>query len=296
MSDTAEIAAEPPRRGAIAGYWFAVLGLLALAIPTFITLARQVWSSEGGVHGPIVLATGIWMLWRQSGAVASLARPGNMVLGLPMLVLALLIYTAGRVFDFISIETAGLVCTAFAAAYLYFGGRALRAIWFPVLWLFFLIPPPGWVVDRLTAPLKEFVSFGATKFLLLFDYPILRQGVTLFIGPYQLLVEDACSGLRSLSSLVVVTLLYIYIKNKPSWRYSLLVVLWIIPVAVVANIIRIVILVLITYYWGDAAAQSFLHSTAGIVMFVVALLGIFGVDWLFEYLIGLRGRRHVQPA
>jgi exosortase len=296
LSDTAEIAAGPPRPRAIAGYWFAILGLLALAIPTFITLARQVWSSEGGVHGPIVLATGLWMLWRQSGTVASLARPGNLLIGIPLLALTLVIYIGGRIFDFISIETAGLVATAFAAAYLYFGGRSLRAIWFPVLWLFFLIPPPGWMVDRLTAPLKEFVSFGATRFLLLFDYPILRQGVTLFIGPYQLLVEDACSGLRSLSSLVVVTLLYIYIKNKPSWRYSLLVVLWIVPVAVIANIIRIVILVLITYYWGDAAAQSFLHNTAGIVMFVVALLGIFAVDWLFEYLIGLRGRRHVQPA
>ena len=296
MSGTAEIAAGPPRPKAIAGYWFAVLGLLSLAIPTFFTLARQVWSSEGGVHGPIVLATGLWMLWRQSGTVASLARPGNLLIGIPLLVLALVVYIGGRIFDFISIETAGLVLTALVAAYLYFGSQALRAIWFPVLWLFFLIPPPGWAVDRLTAPLKEFVSFGATKILLLFDYPILRQGVTLFIGPYQLLVEDACSGLRSLSSLVVVTLLYIYIKNKPSWRYSLLVVLWIIPVAVLANIIRIIILVLITYYWGDAAAQSFLHNTAGIVMFVVALLGIFAVDWLFEYLMGLRGRRHVQPA
>ncbi|WP_222950614.1 exosortase V [Sphingomonas sp. JC676] len=296
MSDIAEIAAGPPRPRAIAGYWLAILGLLALAIPTFITLARQVWSSEGGVHGPIVLATGMWMLWRQSKSLAELARPGNLAAGLAILFLALVIYIGGRIFDFISIEVLGLVLTAFAAAYLYLGGRALRANWFPVLWLFFLIPPPGWVVDRLTAPLKEFVSYGATKFLLLFDYPILRQGVTLFIGPYQLLVEDACSGLRSLSSLVVVTLLYIYIKNKPSWRYSLLVVLWIVPVAVLANIIRIVILVLITYYWGDAAAQSFLHNTAGVVMFVIALLGIFAVDWAFEYLMGLRGRRHVQPA
>jgi exosortase len=296
LAGIAEIAAEPPRRRAIAGYWLAILGLLSLAIPTFLTLARQVWSSEGGVHGPIVLATGIWMLWRQGKSFAELARPGNLAAGLGILLLALVIYVGGRIFDFISIEVAGLVLTAFAAAYLYLGGRALRQNWFPVLWLFFLIPPPGWVIDRLTAPLKEFVSFGATKFLLLFDYPILRQGVTLFIGPYQLLVEDACSGLRSLSSLVVVTLLYIYIKNKPSWRYSLLVVLWIVPVAVLANIIRIVILVLITYYWGDAAAQSFLHNTAGVVMFVVALLGIFGVDWVFEYLMGLRGRRHVQPA
>lgn len=288
--------AAPAQRRAIQGYWLAIVGLATLAIPTFITLARQVWSAEGGVHGPIVLATGIWMLWRQSRTIGELAQPGKLLIGIPLLLLSLVVYIGGRIFDFISIETAGLVGTIVTTGYIYVGGRALRATWFPVLWLFFLVPPPGWMVDKLTAPLKEFVSYGATHFLLLFDYPIIRQGVTLFVGPYQLLVEDACSGLRSLSSLIVVTLLYIYIKNKPSWAYSLLVVLWIIPVAVTANIIRIMILVLITYYWGDAAAQSFLHNTAGVVMFVVALLGVFAVDWLFEYLIGLRRRRNVQPA
>jgi exosortase len=278
------------------GYWLAVVGLVALAIPTFITLGRQVWSAEGGVHGPIVLATGIWMLARQRSTIEELRQPGNFALGALFLLGALLIYTIGRIFDFISVETAGLVLTVISAGYLYFGARALRAAWFPVLWLFFLIPPPGWVVDRVTAPLKEFVSYAATSFLSALDYPILRQGVTLFVGPYQLLVEDACSGLRSLSSLIVVTLLYIYIKNKPSWRYALFIAALVIPVAVVTNVLRIILLVLITYHFGDAAAQSFLHVSTGMVMFVVALLCIFAIDWAVEQLLLWRGRRHVQPA
>ncbi len=261
-----------------------------------MTLGRQVWSAEGGVQGPIVLATGAWMLARQRGTIEALRQPGNLFLGGLALLLALCIYTGGRVFDFSSIETLGLVATLVAAGFLYFGGRAIRATWFPVLWLFFLVPPPGWAVDRVTAPLKEFVSYAATGLLSRFDYPILREGVTLYVGPYQLLVEDACSGLRSLSSLVVVTLLYIYIKNKPSWRYALFIAALVIPVAVFTNVLRIIILVLITYHMGDEAAQSFLHVSTGMVMFVVALLCIFAIDWVVEQLLLVRRRHHVQPA
>nr|AAO85848.1 putative membrane protein [Sphingomonas elodea ATCC 31461]AAP57693.1 GelM [Sphingomonas elodea ATCC 31461] len=278
------------------GFWLAVAGLASLAIPTFVTLGRQVWSAEGGVQGPIVLATGAWMLARQRGTIEALRQPGNLFLGGLALLLALCIYTGGRVFDFSSIETLGLVATLVAAGFLYFGGRAIRATWFPVLWLFFLVPPPGWAVDRVTAPLKEFVSYAATGLLSRFDYPILREGVTLYVGPYQLLVEDACSGLRSLSSLVVVTLLYIYIKNKPSWRYALFIAALVIPVAVFTNVLRIIILVLITYHMGDEAAQSFLHVSTGMVMFVVALLCIFAIDWVVEQLLLVRRRHHVQPA
>lgn len=295
MASVAELSADSSQgqgqRPRSYGIWLVLLGFATLAVPSFISLARQVWSAEGGVHGPIVLATGAWMIWRQSQSIGPLVRPGNAWIGGFLLLLSLLAYVGGRVFDFISIEVAGLVGAGASIAYLYLGSRALRQMWFPVLWMFFLIPPPMWAVDRLTAPLKEFVSYASTHILSWADYPILRQGVTLFIGPYQLLVEDACSGLRSLSSLIVVTLLYIYIKNKPSWRYALFIVLLIIPVAVLANIIRIIILVLITYHMGDAAAQSFLHNTAGVVMFVAALLGIFAIDWLMETLTRLWRKR-----
>ena len=75
-----------------------------------------------------------------------------------------------------------------------------------------------------------------------------------------------------------ISLFYIYLLHNATWRYSLMLVAWIIPLAILANVIRIIILVLLTYHFGDAAAQGFLHSTAGLVMFATALLGIFLVD------------------
>jgi exosortase/archaeosortase family protein len=102
-------------------------------------------------------------------------------------------------------------------------------------------------------------------------------------------VKDACAGLNSLFSLTAISLFYIYLRHNASWRYALFLLLLVVPIAVFANIMRVIILVLITHYWGEAAAQGFLHNSAGMLMFVIALLGIFAIDSAVEF--ALR-RRH----
>jgi exosortase len=140
------------------------------------------------------------------------------------------------------------------------------------------VPPPTWVIDLLTLPLKQFVTYVSTEGLHLAGVPIAREGVTIFVGQYELLVEDACSGMHSILGLVAITLLYVYLMRGASWRLSLLYTTIAIPIAVVANILRIVVLVLLTYNFGNAVAQGFLHQTAGILLFGTALLLVFGVD------------------
>jgi len=154
----------------------------------------------------------------------------------------------------------------------------LRHLWFPIFYLAFLVPPPGWVIDWVTAPLKTFISHAAVNVLQPLGYPIVREGVMLYVAQYQLLVKDACAGLNSIVSLTAIGLFYIYLLHRASWRYSLFLLCWILPVAVLANFIRVILLVLITYHLGDAMAQGFLHSTAGLLMFVTALAGIFAID------------------
>jgi exosortase len=162
--------------------------------------------------------------------------------------------------------------------------------WFPFLYLAFLIPPPGYVLTHLTAPLKQFVSQVSTDWLSAFGLPVARQGVTIFVAQYQLLVEDACSGMNSIIGIIAITLLYIYLSRGSSWRYSLLLTALAVPIAIVANILRIMTLILLTYGFGDAVAQGFLHYTAGFFLFALALLLVFGLDNLFSA-IGLRLER-----
>lgn len=257
-----------------------LVGIAALALPTLIDLAQQVWTTDAGTHGVIVLFTGLWLIVQERGAITGLKRPGSFGLFLATMLPALAIYIFGRAFGYLFIEVTALFGALLSLGYLYYGTAVLRHLWFPILYLAFLIPPPGWVIDWFTAPMKIWISTNAAELLQRFDYPIVQIGATLYVDQYQLLVEDACAGLNSIVSLTAIGLFYIYLLHRASWRYSLFLLAWIIPMAILANFVRVVALVLITYHGGDEMAQGFLHSTAGILMFITALLGIFAVDAL----------------
>ena len=115
------------------------------------------------------------------------------------------------------------------------------------------------------------------------------MGVMLSIGQYQLLVADACSGLHSMFSLSALGSLYLYMMARKSWLRNAVILAAIIPIAILANILRVIVLVLVTYYFGDAAGRGFLHGFAGMVLFIAALFLLVGIDttlgfvgkWLF---------------
>lgn len=271
--------------------WALCAGFLIIAIPTLINLSREVWPREIGAHGPIVLATGIWLLTQCAQEMKENASAPSWAAVVAGMAVALAAYIFGRAYDFISIEAFGLYLVMLVIAYRLFGARALWINFFPFLYLAFMVPPPGWVIDAATAPLRSFVSFVSTEGLAWLGYPIMRHGITIFIAQYQLLVEDACSGMNSIVGLTAISLFYIYIMHRASWRYSLFLVLLILPIAIFVNIIRVVVLILLTYYWGDAVAQGFLHATAGIVLFALALAITFGVDALIQHFLARRNKR-----
>lgn len=162
-----------------------------------------------------------------------------------------------------------------------FGWATVRAVWFPIFILVFLVPLPGGLVNSITLPLKELVSVCAEFLLGLAGYSVARQGVILQIGPYQLLMTDACSGLYSIISLVALVSLYLYVtrrgKNRNIWC-NVILLASAVPIAILANVVRVVALALITLYFGDAAGQSYLHGLAGITVFVAALILLIVLD------------------
>lgn len=255
-----------------------IVAAIALGVPTMIRLGEQVWSKEVGAHGPIVLATGLWLLWRRIPSMAEMGQRGAIWLTVAAAVASLFVYAFGRAFDLISLEAAGVYGFAVAVLYDRFGLPALLRNWFPILYLGLLLPVPGWMLDEFTAPLKLLVSSLSAGVVEPLGVPLYREGVTMIVGPYQLLVEDACSGLNSLIGLIAITTFYIYLLRNAGWQYSLFLVCLIIPVAIAANVVRIVILILLTYYFGDAVGQGFLHVTAGLFLFALSLLLMFAID------------------
>lgn len=266
-------------RRLLAAHWPLWVGVAAMALPTLIALAQGPWQEESGVHGVIVLVTGLWLVWRRSDEIMAAREDGKPILTLAALAVALPLYVAGRAFEFISVETAALLLALVAVVHQYLGLKVVKMLWFPIVYLGFIVPLPGWFLDTITLPLKEFVSEIVTGGLAMVGYPVGRMGVTLYVGSYQLLVEDACSGLNSLISLTAIGLFYVYLIRGSNPLYSLLLLTMVIPVAIAANCVRVAALVLITYHLGNATAQGYLHNFAGMVTFVSALLFIFALDW-----------------
>jgi exosortase len=271
--------------------WPMVLGLLAMSVATIARLGSQTWSTELGSHGPFVLATGLWLLSRAGLKVRRDADHGE-ILWLMASAATWAVYIFGRAYDFLSLEAAALYLSFLIASFMLFGAAEVRRNWFPFLYMAFLIPPPGWVMDQLTAPLQVLVSYGAVSLLQALGYPIARDGIVLNIAQYQLQVEDACAGMNSLTGLIALSLFYVYFIHRASWRYSLLLAALIIPVAIFVNFLRVVALIIVTYYWGDAAAQGFLHLTAGILLFVLALGTMFLLDSLLQRFFSSKSRPH----
>jgi exosortase len=259
-------------------HWPLLLGFAALAVPTIASLGKQVWTRESGAHGPIILATGGWLVWREAASFRELAKSGSPWLTTLALVASLLLYVFGRAFDFITFEAAGVYGVALTMLYAWVGMTAILKHWFPLFYLGFSVPPPNWLIDQITGPLKQFVSQVATTSLRATGLPIEREGVTIQVAQYQLLVEDACSGMNSLVGLSAISLLYIYLLRGSSVRYSLILTLFIIPIAIAGNILRVMTLILLTYFFGDQVAQGFLHFAAGIFLFAVDLILVFAVD------------------
>ena len=271
----------PLRRVATLTNLILAVGCVVLVLPTMYEVATKTWTTEQGGHGPLVLATGIWAIWRELKGKDVEFGPGKSAIGFPLLALALGVFVLARITGILEIESFAMYGALISGAYLVFGGKLMRAVWFPLIYLAFALPPPDTVVTAVTQPIKIAISSWAVSVLHLLGYPVAGSGVAIQIGQYQLLVAAACAGLNSIMTLTALCLFYVYLKHRSNVAAFVVIAIAAIPVAVISNFVRVLVLVLITYYFGDAAAQGFVHDFAGLLMFAVALLTIFGVDQLF---------------
>ena len=272
--------------------------LVAFAVlyaSTYIELAHTVWSTEEQGHGPLILGATAWLLWTKREEIfAGDAQPAP-VWGFSLIVAALIGFVVARSQAVIEVETFSQIFVLAGGLLVLQGKRALRLAWFPLAFMLFLVPLPGALVQAITLPLKSAVSVVAEEVLHLMGYPIARTGVTLAIGPYQLLVADACSGLNSLFTLESLGLLYMNLMNYQSRARNVALAIMIVPISFISNVTRVILLVLITYHFGDEAGQGFAHGFAGMVLFAVALVLTYGFDRLLARFVddegGARGRR-----
>jgi exosortase B len=269
---------------------FAMLacGFAVLYVPLYVDLGRTIWATDEQGHGPIILALSFWLLYSRRHAIAAAAVRPWPGLGWVIFGLSIALYALGRSQDITMFQAASQIGVLGALLLIFRGPAALRAAWFPLFFLIFMIPLPEALVAAVTAPLKSAVSAVATNLLHLMGYPVGRSGVIMTVGQYQLLVADACAGLNSMFTLEALGMLYMNLMNYTSVRRNVALALLLVPISFVANIVRVVILVLVTYHFGDAAGQGFVHGFAGMVLFMAALMLMLVADKIIGLFIPAR--------
>ncbi len=263
-------------------WWPIIVGLIALYVPTYYGLSNGIWRGSDQAHGPIVLMVVLFLAWQSRDKLRASASATWPVLGTTSLILGLLFYVIGRSQAIVMLDIGSQVFVFSGILLLTRGIPALKAMWFPLFFILFMIPLPGIFLDAVTMPMKMAVSYVAEHILFWLGYPISRTGVILQIGQYQLLVADACAGMHTLISLEALGLLYLNLVKHDSLFRNITLAILIIPISFTANVIRVIVLTLVTYHFGDAAGQGFVHGFAGMVLFVVALSLIMGVDTILQ--------------
>jgi exosortase B len=263
--------------------WLPAIACFAvLFFPVYLELAGTLWRDEEQGHGPIILAIVGWFFWKESSGIIALESRPAQVWGWTTFITGLILFLLGRSQGILMLQIGSQIPVVAGLLLLLRGWAAVRALWFPLFFMIFMVPLPGVVVDTLTMPMKIGVSWATEHILYAVNYPISRSGVILQIGPYRLLVANACAGLHTLFTLEALGLFYLNIIRHASVFRNVGLAIFIVPVSFTANVIRVMTLTLITYHLGDEAGQGFLHGFAGMVLFLSALLLIIGVDSLLR--------------
>lgn len=258
---------------------------LTLYGPTLVSLWQGPWQDERHSHGPILMLITVWLyfhaLSRRDASLIARER-AEPFLGSLSLLLGLFLHVVGRSQSFVALETMSLVPVSMGIV-LFMGGRPLlRSLAFCHVFILFWVPLPDSLVDGLIQPLKLAVSWSVEQILWMAGFAVARSGVILSIPPYRLLVADACSGVTSLFMLEAVGLLYLNLVHHTSPLRNVTLALMIIPISFASNVIRILILALVTHYLGDLVAGGIFHKLSGVILFVPALVLIIGLDGLLR--------------
>jgi len=263
--------------------------LLWIYAPVLGHLVRQWEHDPNYSHGFFVPAFSLFVIWSERERLRALPlRPAWS--GLLVLAGGLAVLTAGILGAELFLSRFSFLVAIAGLVVLMFGWNHLRAIWFPWLFLLLMIPIPAIVFNQITFPLQLLASRAAAYILPLAGVPVLREGNIIQLPAMALEVAEACSGIRSLMSLTTLAIIYGYLMEP---RISLRVVLAVasIPIAVIANSLRIVGTGLLVQYWDPEKAQGFFHTFSGWLIFVVSLVLLFLTHQALQWFWGGEGSR-----
>lgn len=247
--------------------------MLWIYIPILIHLVAQWWQDPNFSHGFFVPIFSAFVIWQERSRFIGLRLQPSWW-GLLFLIAGLCFLILGQMGAEIFLSRTSLLIVLAGLVLLFLGRNFFHQMLFPWAFLFLMIPIPAIIFNQITFPLQLLASKVASTTLPWMGVPVLREGNVIVLPAMALEVAEACSGIRSLMSLMTLAIIYGYlVERKNSIR--ILLALAAIPIAVAANSFRIVGTGLLVQYWDPAKAQGFFHEFSGWLIFVISLFMLY---------------------
>jgi len=255
----------------------------------FVALVKQWWDDPDFSHGFVVPLIAAWLVWQRKEIVERLPLKPSWW-GFAVMLGALGILLLGIFGAELFLSRSSFIFLLAGLVIFFAGWAQFRALIFPWAFLFLMVPIPTILMNTVTLPLQFLASDLATALLRLVGVPVLREGNVIQLPTMSLEVVEACSGIRSLVSLITLAVVYSYLLEKNNWVRVVLVVSAL-PIAIAANGLRIMGTGLAGIYWSPDKAQGFFHEFSGWVIFVLSLLMLLALHRLIGFVAARRDRR-----
>jgi exosortase A len=261
---------------------FALLtGLFLLLYYPVITKMVADWGIDDNYsHGYLIPAIVGYMIWSIRKDLKDI-QPAPINLGLVLLICGLCQLLVARVGSEYFLQRTSMILVLFGLSLFLMGKKFTKKASFPMAYLFFMIPFPAIIWDKIAFPMKLFASYLAVKVISFIGIPIFREGNILHLANTTLEVADACSGLRSLTSLLALSAALVFFTEHSKSRKWLLF-LSAVPIAILTNIIRLTVTAGLASKYGEKVAQGFLHEFSGWLIFLLGLAMLMGVNTLLS--------------
>lgn len=259
-----------------------VAALLGVAFRQPIARMVEIWNKPESYysHGWLVPFVALFIAWRQRGELAADPRPSWIGFWTMIAGLLILIVSGWLIVGFL--PGFGLILTIWGICGFLLGWTVMKRLWFAAFILCFMVPPPEQFIVQSTLAMKLMATALAMRLLDLFGIVAVNDGQTIYLGDSFVTVGSACSGLRSLISLIFLGVLFARFSNL-SWPRRIALAATSIPIAIVSNVARVVSLSLVAYFWGTNAVSGPVHDASGYLIFVVAFFLLYGAMWLLQW-------------
>jgi exosortase len=229
------------------------------------------WSNDPDFsHGFLIPVISLFLVWQRSQDLAKMpAAPSNF--GLPVILIGLFFLIVGNLAAEYFTQRISFIVVLCGIVLFLLGHQHLKLMSFPLIYLIFMIPIPSILMLKITFPMQMLAAKAATFSLQLFDIPVLREGTVIHLVENTLEVERACSGIRSLISLLALGTILAYFVDRSNWHRTL-VIFSCFPIAILINAFRVSMTGILAHHYGMAAAEGFFHGFSGAVLYFAGLI------------------------